>query len=192
MIRMKNSRNRRAHLFFSTVCWVFYVTILVRLLSRSKPTLYRYTTPKSNNVLISSELSSIPDRLCCIWTSTRDAVLRKRSLSFNYRYGLQFEIKNKYQHLLLIILLSGDVATNPGPTNEKNLRSSFKLPDGTLATNLQSFNDLVYAENLDIILMTETWLNDSISNNEILPKGYHVIRKYRPANKRGGGVLSST
>ena len=37
--------------------------------------------------------------------------------------------------------------------------------------------------------MTETWLNDSISNNEILPKGYHVIRKYRPANKRGGGVL---
>ena len=91
------------------------------------------------------------------------------------------------------------MATNPGPTNEKNLRclsfnaqsirSSFKLPDGTLATNLQSFNDLVYAENLDIILMTETWLNDSISNNEILPKGYHVIRKDRPANKRGGGVL---
>ena len=182
MIRMKNSRNRRADLFFSTVCWVFYVTMLVRLLSRSKPTLYRYTTPKSNNVLISSELSSIPDRLCCIWMSTRDAVLRKRSLSFNYRYGLQFEIKNKYQHLLLIILLSGDVATNPGPTNEKNprclsfnaqsIRSSFKLPDGTLATNLQSFNDLVYAENLDLILMTETWLNDSISNNEILPKGY--------------------
>ena len=205
MIRMKNSRNRRAHLFFSTVCWVFYVTMLVRLLSRSKPTLYHYTTSKSNNVLISSELSSILDRLCCTSsvyfcrTSTRDAVLRKRSLPFNYRYGLQFEIKNKYHYLLLIILLSGDVATNPGPTNEKNLRclsfnaqsirSSFKLPDGTLATNLQSFNDLVYAENLDIILMTETWLNDSISNNEILPKGYHVIRKDRPANKRDGGVL---
>ena len=52
----------------------------------------------------------------------------------------------------------------------------------------KSFNDLVYAENLDIIL-TETWLNDSISNNEILPKGCHVIRKDRPANKQGGGVL---
>ena len=163
------------------------MTMLVRLLSRSKPKPYRYTSPKSNNVLISSEVSSIPDRLCCIWTSTRDAVLRKRSLSFNSRYGLQFEIKNNYQHLLLIILLSGDVATNPGPTNEKSLRclsfnvqsiqSSFKLPDETLATNSQSFNDFVYAENLDIILMTETWLNNSISNNKILPKGYHVIRR---------------
>ena len=109
-------------------------------------------------------------------------MLRKRSLPFNYRYDLQFEIKNNNRHLLLIILLSGDMATNPGPTNEKNLRclsfnaqsirSSFKPPDGTLANILQSFNDLVYAENLGITLMTETWLNDSISNNEILPKGY--------------------
>lgn len=39
-----------------------------------------------------------------------------------------------------------------------------------LTTNLQSFNDLVYTENLDMIL-TETWLKDSISNNEKLPKG---------------------
>ena len=188
MIRMKNSLeflahiclNRRAHLFFSTTCWVFYVTMLVRLLSRSKPTLYRYTTPKSNNLLISSKLSLLPDRLCYIWTSKRDAVLR--SLPFNYRYGLPFEIKNNNRHLLLIILLSGDMAANPGPTNEKNLRClsfdaqsirrGFKPPDGTLANILQSFNDLVYAENLGITLMTETWLNDSISNNEILPKGY--------------------
>ena len=49
-------------------------------------------------------------------------MLRKRSLSFNYRYDLQFEIKNNNQHLLLIILLLGDVAANPGPTNEKTLR----------------------------------------------------------------------
>ena len=199
MIRMKNSSNHRPHLVFSIVCWLLYITIYIWLLPRSKPTLYHYTAPKSSNFEISSELTSIPDRLSYIWTSTRDNVLRKHSFSLNYRYGLQFEIKNNNQHLFLIILLSGDVATNPGPTSEKHLRclsfnaqsirSSFKLSDGTLTTNLQSFNDLVYAENLDVILMTETWLNDNFSNNEILPKGYHVIRKDRTANKRGGGVL---
>ena len=153
MIRMKNSSNHRAHLVFSIVCWLLYITIYIWLLPRSKPTLYHYTAPKSSNFEISSELTSIPDRLSYIWTSTRDNVLRKHSFSLNYRYGLQFEIKNNNQHLFLIILLSGDVATNPGPTSEKHLRclsfnaqsirSSFKLPDGTLTTNLQSFNDLV-------------------------------------------------
>ena len=38
-------------------------------------------------------------------------------------------------------------------------------------------------------MVTETWLTYDIMNNEILPKGYHVIRKDRDANKRGGGVL---
>ena len=38
-------------------------------------------------------------------------------------------------------------------------------------------------------MVTETWLTYDITNNEILPTGYHVIRKGRDANKRGGGVL---
>ena len=40
-----------------------------------------------------------------------------------------------------------------------------------------------------MIMVTETWLNKNITNNEILPKGYHVIKKDRVADKRGGGVL---
>jgi hypothetical protein len=54
---------------------------------------------------------------------------------------------------------------------------------------LKSFQDLVYADNLDLILVTETWLNHNFTNNELLPKGYHVIRKDRAADKRGGGVF---
>jgi exonuclease III len=92
-----------------------------------------------------------------------------------------------------------DVATNPGPCkdqhfrclsfNAQSIRSKIKLPDGTFTSNLKTFQDLVYAERLDMIMMTETWLNNNITNNEILPKGYHVIRKDRVAEKRGGGVL---
>ena len=73
--------------------------------------------------------------------------------------------------------------------NAQSLRSQNKLPDGTPFSNLKSFQDLVYAEDLDIIAVTETWLNDSVSDNEILPSGYKIIRKDRVADKRGGGVL---
>jgi exonuclease III len=95
-------------------------------------------------------------------------------------------------------LITGDVAINPGPSNEhvlrclsfnaQSIRSNTKLPDGTSFNNLKSFQDLVYADNLDLILVTETWLNQNFMNNELLPKGYHVIlRKDRAPDKRGGG-----
>ena len=54
-------------------------------------------------------------------------------------YGLQFQINNNL-HPLLWILLSGDVAVNPGPGskyflclsfNAQSIRSTTKLPDGT-------------------------------------------------------------
>ena len=99
-------------------------------------------------------------------------------------------------------LLSGDIATNPGPVingqpsvhnflsfNAQSLRSMNKRKDGTFVSNLKSFQDLVYAENLDIVSVTETWLNDNVSDHEILPSGYNIIRKDRPSNKRGGSVL---
>jgi hypothetical protein len=55
---------------------------------------------------------------------------------------------------------------------------------------MKSFQDLVYADNLDLILVTETWLNSNFSNNELLSKGYNIISgNDRMADKRGGGVL---
>ena len=97
-----------------------------------------------------------------------------------------------------MIVLVGDIATNPGPNNQhlrclsfnaQSIRSTRKLPDGSYASNLKSFQDLVYAEELDLIFVTESWLNDNFSDEEILPKGYNIVRKYRSANQRGGGVF---
>ena len=48
--------------------------------------------------------------------------------------------------------------------------------------NLKSFQDMVYAEELDMILLTETWLNENVSDNEILPSGFNILRKDRPAD----------
>ncbi len=113
-----------------------------------------------------------------------------------HRYGLQF----KNLHHLLVILLAGDIATNPDPNNQhlrclsfnaQSIRSTRKLQDGTYASNLKSFQDLIYAEELDLVFVTESWLNDNIKNNEILPKGYNIVRKDRAANQRGGGVFQA-
>ena len=45
----------------------------------------------------------------------------------------------------------------------------------------------MYSKSLDIIGLTETWLNEYIFDNEILPSNYTLFRKDRVS--RGGGVL---
>jgi hypothetical protein len=87
---------------------------------------------------ISSELLLISNRLCCLWSSTRDNTLRKSTfpLMSNHRYGLQFNIANINLHLLLYILLAGDIATNPGPA----CSSTYNCPVQNTALSCLSFN----------------------------------------------------
>ena len=63
--------------------------------------------------------------------------------------------------------------------NSQSLCSQNKLPDGTVISNLKAFQDLVYAEDLDIIAATETWLSNSTFDNKIIPSGYSTIRRDR-------------
>ena len=46
----------------------------------------------------------------------------------------------------------------------------------------------MYAENSDVICVDETWLNQNISNSEILHSGFTVFRRDR-SDLGGGGVL---
>jgi hypothetical protein len=45
---------------------------------------------------------------------------------------------------------------------------------------------LVRNEDLDIIGITETWLNENITDSEMLIDGYTLLRKDRNDNRRGG------
>ena len=44
-------------------------------------------------------------------------------------------------------------------------------------------------DNFDILSISETWLNDSILDSEIILPGYNSTRYDRENGKRGGGVL---
>lgn len=68
------------------------------------------------NVHVSAEITVLPEKLCFVWTATRDVVLRKFNLPKFHRYGLDFQINRNNASTLICILLCGDVETNPGPS----------------------------------------------------------------------------
>ena len=101
------------------------------------------------------------------------------------------------------LLMSGDINLNHGPVsastagkinclvmNARSLKSYHKdsKTNWQSACNLHRFQDLVYAENSDIICVNETWLNQNISNSEILHSGFTIFRRDR-SDRGGGGVL---
>jgi len=48
---------------------------------------------------------------------------------------------------------------------------------------------VLYVENCDCVLVTETWLNEDIANGLLDPKShYNIVRKDRSPSGRGGGV----
>lgn len=59
-----------------------------------------------------------------------------------------------------------------------------------LRTKCLSFYRQVSCENYDVIILTETWLNDSILSSELFDDRYVVYRRDRDKRKKdGGGVL---
>ena len=94
---------------------------------------------------------------------------------------------------LLLLFLSGDIELNPGPKNHRNLKVCHynvnSLPSHNFAklSSLQAYNAL---HKFDIICISETFLDSSISNNDLesLLDGYKIIRSDHPLNLKRGGV----
>ena len=63
------------------------------------------------------------------------------------------------------------------------------MQDNQYISNLSKFQELLYSESVDIMFVTETWLNSNVSNIEILPNGYNIYRADRSLRRTGGGVL---
>ena len=58
----------------------------------------------------------------------------------------------------------------------------------SLRNKLLDFQSVVYAGKFDIVTVSETLLDDTVFDHEILPTGYTIFRKDR-VDRRGGGVL---
>ena len=83
-------------------------------------------------------------------------------------------------------------------TTEKKISSKREVkisPLRILNINCQSIKkkqdlmeNLIDSTNPDIVIATETWLDPTITNNQVFPPNYTVWRKDRE-NAKGGGVL---
>jgi len=99
--------------------------------------------------------------------------------------------------LLNLILLSGDIHPNPGPTpvHTNHLSVYFLNAQSLKATNkkhskLLDFKNMIHILQPDIIAINETWLIKEIPNSEITNEDeYAVYRKDRHEDTQGGGVL---
>ena len=104
-----------------------------------------------------------------------------------------------WMSMLLLLLLSGDIETNPGPVTTENsipIISKSCSSNITIAHyNVQSFfqkKDIIFAElqNFDIIALSETWLSDSVSSDDIIFNNYHIpFRKDRISDAHGGILI---
>ena len=88
---------------------------------------------------------------------------------------------------LCLLLLSGDVALNPGPSEQfklgfTNIRS--------LKNKYSSVHHFLCAKKVDIFGISETWLREDETTSflsEVTPHGFNLFHKPR-AGRRGGGV----
>lgn len=89
--------------------------------------------------------------------------------------------------LAMLLLISGDIHPNPGPTH-KDTKISI------VHNNIRSLtNKAVFIEtelgHFDIITLSETWLHDQVPNDKLVINGYSPpIRRDRQGNTGYGGV----
>ena len=93
--------------------------------------------------------------------------------------------------LVKLILQSGDIATTVSFSSKASIKflvmnarslKSIHYSQGVVNSaryNLHCFQDLVYTEDLNIVLVTETWLHRDVESSELLYSGYSIYRNDR-------------
>ena len=109
--------------------------------------------------------------------------------------------------MFVLILLAGDIESNPGPdmfdhSSDNNISNSstydisiFEQNFSIVQYKIQSLMGKVYQlqrelSHFDLITLTETWLSENVSTDEIMFQNYQVpFRKDRITNSYGGVIV---
>ena len=97
--------------------------------------------------------------------------------------------------LLSLLLLSGNVESNPGPLtpSSKTGISLGSLNVRSAVNKAPLIHDIIADNNLDLLSLTETWIMDSAPpsvKDDIAPPGFKSLHMHRRSHKhtRGGGL----
>ena len=95
-----------------------------------------------------------------------------------------------YLILCILLMVAGDIETNPGPPRNLTLNMGhINARSLNIEDKFDEICCLVHNVNLDILAVSETWLNDSISSDSLNIQGFAlIIRLDRQNGRRAGGV----
>ena len=114
----------------------------------------------------------------------------QRFVNFCHSIYLELLLQNPVSTfiILLLILLSNDVELNPGPTKEGEL-SIFLLNTRSMGHKLDYIESI--CNEADIICLTETHLDQNITNDGIFIEEYCKAPFRKDRNNSGGGGCNS-
>ena len=72
--------------------------------------------------------------------------------------------------------------------NARSMKSQYKVGTSRVS-NLDRIQDLVCSEHADIVLISKTWLNGNILDQELLPLSDFIVYRKDRKDRNGGGVL---
>ena len=168
------------------------LTLLV-FLSLTSPYIHTHPPPiPSSTPSYLTHLPSIPSAVAQALNNLPVAFLCQPSIT---RRGLILSRRTNFL-LTLLLLLSGDIQLNPGPSFSFSHLGFAHLNIHSASSITESLNkpavlhEFVVDYGIDILALTETWLPpDSLpaTLNSITPPGFSLIHCPRPVG-RGGGV----
>ena len=107
-----------------------------------------------------------------------------------YMFAIRYFINN-FKHLLL--LLSGDIETNPGPKRSSNIKFWHWNLNGLAAHDfikVPLMEAFITSNNFDLVCLPQTFLDSTIPKDDvnIQINGYSLLRADHPNNIKRGGV----
>ena len=82
------------------------------------------------------------------------------------------------------------IPTSDSNNDDYNSITCYYLNIRSIVNKLSAFQAHVYLSDFDVVCLSETWLSDSLIDQEILPSNYNIYCNDRPSC--GGGVLIAT
>ena len=128
-------------------------------------------SPLGNITIIVQILQSSPKNSFLYGSQLEIQNLRKLNLSKYHRYGIELRTTKFSSHALICILVSGDIATNPGPNtapstglnvlylNARSIEAFVPLDDdpSRKVCKMSILLELVYSNDYDVVSICETW-----------------------------------
>ena len=164
-----------------------YLSSFSRKVSRSPPADLNHKTLYVSQ-LLSNPMSKYSHSYITRHPTSTKPLLSNTKLIRGFRIAMNFSIS------MILIFLSNDISTNPGPNcsfsipppNVRGLKIS-QLNTRSILPKIDSLRLLMKDNPYDVFSVSETWLKPSISDAEISLPGYSVVRMDR-CEKIGGGT----